>query len=85
MDGETDGQTDGLMDGRTDGRKTARLYRTLLKQVRQKLKCKGRETCKNHVISDSGIMISPEPGTKADPNSRLPKPTATIYWIDSDI
>ena len=25
-------------DGRTDGRKTGRLYRTLLKQVRQKIK-----------------------------------------------
>ena len=27
--------TDGLTDGQTDGRKTERLYRTLLKQVRQ--------------------------------------------------
>ena len=26
----------GRKDGRTDGRKTGRLYRTLLKQVRQK-------------------------------------------------
>ena len=24
-------------------------------------------TCKNHVFSDSGIMIAPEPGTEADP------------------
>ena len=27
-------------------------------------------TCKNPVFSDSGIMISPKPGTKADPNFR---------------
>ena len=42
-------------------------------------------TCKNHVFSDSGIMIAPKPGTKADPNFRLPKQTATVYWADSDI
>ena len=29
-------------------------------------------TCKNHVFSDSGIMIAPEPGTKADHKFRLP-------------
>ena len=42
-------------------------------------------TCKNHVFSDSGIMIAPEPGTKADPKFRLPKQTASVYWVDSDI
>ena len=36
-------------------------------------------TCKNHVFSDSGIMIAPEPGTNADSNFRLPKQTATVY------
>ena len=30
------GRKDGRADGLTDGRKTGRLYRTLLKQVRQK-------------------------------------------------
>ena len=30
-------------------------------------------------------MIAPEPGTKADPNFRLSKQTATVYWVDSDI
>ena len=42
-------------------------------------------TCKNHVFSDSGIMITPEPGTKADSNFRLPKQTAAVYMVDSDI
>ena len=41
--------------------------------------------CKNHVFSDSGIMIAPEPVTKADSNFRLPKQTAAVYWVDSDI
>ena len=40
---------------------------------------------KNDVFSDSGIMIAPKPGTKADPNFRLPKQTATVYWVDNDI
>ena len=30
-------------------------------------------------------MIAPEPGTKTDPNFRLPKQTTTVYWVDSDI
>ena len=30
-------------------------------------------------------MIAPEPGTEADPNFRLPKQTASVYWVDSDI
>ena len=42
-------------------------------------------TCKNRVFSDSGMMIAPEPGTKADPNIRLPKQTATVCYGDSDI
>ena len=29
-------------------------------------------------------MIAPEPGTMPDPNFRLPKQTATVYWVDSD-
>ena len=29
-------------------------------------------------------MIAPEPGTKADPNFRLPKQTTTVYWVDND-
>ena len=41
--------------------------------------------CKNHVSSDRGIMIAPEPGTKADSNFRLPKQTVTVYWVESDI
>ena len=40
--------------------------------------------CKNHVFSDSGIMIAPEPGIKADTNFRLPKQTTTVYWVNSD-
>ena len=38
-------------------------------------------TCKNHVFSDSGIMIAPEPGTKADPNFSLPEQTATCIGL----
>ena len=42
-------------------------------------------TCKNHVFSDSGIMIAPKPGSQADPNFRLPKQTTTVYWVGRDI
>ena len=42
-------------------------------------------TCKNHIFSDSGIMIAPEPGIMEDPNFRLPTKIATVYWVDSDI
>ena len=42
-------------------------------------------TCKNHVFSDSGIMIAAEHGITEDPNFRLPTQTATVYWVDSDI
>ena len=42
-------------------------------------------TCKSQFFSDSRIMITPEPGTKADTNFRFPKQTATVYWVDSDI
>ena len=34
---------------------------------------------------DSGIMIAPKAGTKADLNFRLPKQTTTLYWVGSDI
>ena len=42
-------------------------------------------TCKNHVFSDSGIIIAPEPGITEDPNFRLPTQTGTVHWVDSDI
>ena len=42
-------------------------------------------TGKNHVFSDSGIMIAPEPGTKEDSNFRLQKQTVAVYWVDRDI
>ena len=42
-------------------------------------------TCKNHIFSDNGIMIAPEPDNKADPNFRLPKQTASMFWVDIDI
>ena len=42
-------------------------------------------TCKNNAFSDNGIMIRPQPGTKADPDFRLPKQIASMYWVDSDV
>ena len=41
--------------------------------------------CKTHVFSNNGIMTAPKPGTRVDPNFRLPKQTATVYWVGSDI
>ena len=34
---------------------------------------------------DRGIVKPPKPGTKADSGLILPKQTATVYWVDSDI
>ena len=42
-------------------------------------------TCKNRVFSNSGIVIAPKLGTKADPNFSLSKQTTNVYWVDSDI
>ena len=41
----------------------------------------GVQICKNHIFSDSEIMIAPRQDTKI----RLPKHMATAYWVDSII
>ena len=37
-------------------------------------------TCKNHVFSDSGIVIAPELGTKADSNKQLLCTGSTVTY-----